>query len=195
MGLRQYLRAEPEPSPLRKSLRTQGGIRALVEAQRRTHDETTWGYYDHDDPGEEAGAAANAHAIVDQGPKVARPHRPGYHADGYRKPVEKSGHRKERGPKKLSDRRIPKDERLSDDAHRSPPKGYPKDRRQYADPAAFKYPIDTQEHVAAAIRYLSKRKDADDYTPSERRAMWARIRRAAQHFGVHVSAQDGRKRG
>lgn len=101
MGLRQYLRNEADPSPLRKSLRDQGGIRALVKAQRRTHDETTWGYYDHDDPGEEAGAAANAHAIVDQGPKVARPHRPGYHADGYRKPVEKSakGEREEKAKK------------------------------------------------------------------------------------------------
>lgn len=94
MGLRQYLRHEPEPSPLRKSLRDQGGLRTLVKAQRGTHDETTWGYYDHDDPGEEAGSAANAHAIVDQGPKVARPHRPGYHNPQYRKPVEKSGKKK-----------------------------------------------------------------------------------------------------
>ena len=106
MGLRQYLRAEPEPSPLRKSLRTQGGIRALVKAQRRTHDETTWGYYDHDDPGEEAGSAANAHAIVDQGPKVGRPHRPGYHADGYRKPVEKSGEAKTDTKQKPRKRKI-----------------------------------------------------------------------------------------
>lgn len=90
VALRDYLNPVPVVSPLRKSLQDQGGLRSLMKAQRKTHDETTWGFYDHDDPGEAEGIEEDEQNIVDQEAVVGRPHRPGQHNPRYRKPVEKS---------------------------------------------------------------------------------------------------------
>jgi hypothetical protein len=69
-------------------------------------------------------------------------------------------------------------------AHHSPPKGYPKKKTQYADPAHYKYPIDTEAHVHAAMSYLARPKNARQYSPEQLAAMHARIGRAAKKFGI-----------
>lgn len=76
-------------------------------------------------------------------------------------------------------------------AKKTPPKEYREGgatkRSDYADINNYKYPIDTPEHVRAAAAYFSKPKNYGMYEPGERKAMWARIRRAAKKFGVQIS--------
>jgi len=62
----------------------------------------------------------------------------------------------------------------------------------YADPGYQKdgtkrYPIDTADHVRAAISYISQRSNSSRYDKSQLAAIKARIRRAATKFGVDVS--------
>lgn len=75
-------------------------------------------------------------------------------------------------------------------AHKAPPKGYPEAKKQYADPENYKYPLDTEQHVRAAIAYFSKPKNYSMYSRDERRAMWNRIIRAAKRFGIEVANED-----
>ncbi len=63
--------------------------------------------------------------------------------------------------------------------HDSPPEGYPKDRDQYADPANYKYPIDTAEHVRAAWDYIHVAKNRREYNLAELAYMERRIKSAA----------------
>jgi hypothetical protein len=74
--------------------------------------------------------------------------------------------------------------------HKTPPKGYPKTKKKYADPNNYKYPLDTEKHVRAAIAYFSKPKNYSIYSPDERHAMWNRILRAAKKFGIEVSDEN-----
>lgn len=75
-------------------------------------------------------------------------------------------------------------------AHKAPPKGYPEAKKQYADPENYKYPLDTEQHVRAAIAYFSKPKNYSMYSRDERRAVWNRIIRAAKRFGIEVANED-----
>jgi len=79
--------------------------------------------------------------------------------------------------------------------HLTPPKEYREGgatkKKEYADPNNYKYPIDTEEHVRAAISYFSKPKNAGVYGTKEQSAIWARIRRAAKKFGVSLSPESG----
>lgn len=65
---------------------------------------------------------------------------------------------------------------------KSPPKGYPQERSQYAVPDKWMFPID-RKHIHAAISYFPSHhwKDAD------KGAAGRRIMAAARRFGVHVS--------
>jgi len=38
--------------------------------------------------------------------------------------------------------------------HKSPPKGYPKEKSSYGDPACFRYPLNTKAKALAAWRYV-----------------------------------------
>lgn len=172
------------PTPLRKALQDRASTTALLKSARKTHDDTTWGFADHDDPGEEERAIADAWDYTDQEAEEDRPHRPGYHGPNAR--VAKSGEGKITGKRPAADKPLPKG------AHRTPPKGYPKNRDQYADPDGYTYPIDTPEHVRAAIGYFSKPKNAGRYTREEQARMWSRIRRAAKRFGIQMNREDGR---
>lgn len=67
-------------------------------------------------------------------------------------------------------------------AHRTPPKEY--GDVKYADPAGHRYPIDTPEHVRAALRYFGKKKNYSMYPPTKRKEMLARMHRAAKKFGI-----------
>lgn len=79
--------------------------------------------------------------------------------------------------------------------HKTPPKEYREsgatEERHYADPANYKYPIDTEDHVRAAISYFSKPKNAGVYSPAEQKAIWGRIRRAAKKFEIEIGEQSG----
>jgi len=70
--------------------------------------------------------------------------------------------------------------------HKSPPKGYPKDKSQYADPANYKYPIDSKERVLAAWRYINKPKNQQGYSPAQVSAIKGRIKRAAKKYGLKL---------
>lgn len=78
---------------------------------------------------------------------------------------------------------------------KTPPKEYREGGatkgKDYADPKNFKYPIDTESHVRAAISYFSKPKNAGVYSESQQASIWARIQKAAKKFGIAVSEKSG----
>lgn len=76
-----------------------------------------------------------------------------------------------------------------DDGHDSPPKGYPKDKSQYADPANFKYPIDTEEHVRAAWSYINQEKNQAGYSADELSYVKSRIKKAGKKLGIDFSTE------
>jgi len=80
-------------------------------------------------------------------------------------------------------------------AHRTAPEGYPEKRSKYASPGEYKYPLDTQEHVRAAISYFSMPKNSGKYSPEARKAMWKRIVTAAKRFGIQVSDEVKKRAG
>ena len=83
------------------------------------------------------------------------------------------------------------DKPLERGAHRTPPKGYPKKRSEYADPKEFKYPINSPEHIHAAISYFSKPKNAGEYSGVQQRAIWRRIKAAAKKHKIEVAKTTG----
>lgn len=80
---------------------------------------------------------------------------------------------------------------IENGAHRTPPKGYPKEKSQYAIPSEYKYPLDTEKHVRAAMGYFSKPKNASIYSKEEQKSIWNRIKRAAKKMGIEVSKKSG----
>jgi hypothetical protein len=65
-------------------------------------------------------------------------------------------------------------------AHKSPPKGKPKDKNQYADPDHYKYPID-EKHIRAAVSYFNQdgQQKAGGYSDEQWSAIGRRIAAAA----------------
>jgi len=76
-----------------------------------------------------------------------------------------------------------------------PPKKYREGgatkRSDYAVPDEYKYPIDTEKHVRAAISYFSNPKNAGKYSVSKQKTIWARIRRAAKKFKIEIGKKSG----
>lgn len=68
----------------------------------------------------------------------------------------------------------------------SPPKGYPKDKSEYAVPDEYRFPIDGK-HIHAAISYFPKHKFK---SPAQKRSAAKRILSAAKKHGVHVGDDD-----
>jgi hypothetical protein len=67
----------------------------------------------------------------------------------------------------------------------------------YADPGyqedgQARYPIDTEEHVRAALSYWGKASNRAEYTPEQREHITGRIHAAAEKFGIDYSP-DGSK--
>ncbi len=58
--------------------------------------------------------------------------------------------------------------------HKSPPKGYPEDRSQYADPANFKFPIDSK-HLGSSIAAFRTAVENEEYSEPELRSIAKRI--------------------
>jgi len=88
-----------------------------------------------------------------------------------------------------------KEKVLTSGASHTPPKAYKEGgatgRKDYADPANYKYPIDTEKHVRAAISYFSQPKNASVYGQAEQKSIWARIRAAAKKFGIEMGESSG----
>lgn len=59
---------------------------------------------------------------------------------------------------------------------------------QFADPVNHKYPIDTAEHVRAAWSYINHQDNAAKYDAADVKAIKARIRQAAEKYGVEISS-------
>ena len=72
-------------------------------------------------------------------------------------------------------------------SHKSPQKGYPKDKEKYADPSRYKYPIDTEEHVRAAWSYINMQKNQKGYTPAQIAEIKSRIKKAGKKFGIEFN--------
>ncbi|HYC33791.1 MAG TPA: DUF6582 domain-containing protein, partial [Gemmatimonadales bacterium] len=61
---------------------------------------------------------------------------------------------------------------------------------EFADPVNNKYPIDTPGRIKAAWAYVHQPTNAAKYTPSERRTILGRIRRAAKRRKVTLPDPD-----
>lgn len=79
-------------------------------------------------------------------------------------------------------------------AHKSPPAGKPKDPSQYADPAHFKYPIDSK-HIQAAINYYNHdgMREKGGYSEEQWTSIGQKIVAAAnKELGDGYSCKDGK---
>lgn len=78
---------------------------------------------------------------------------------------------------------------------KTPPKEFREEgatsRSDYADPKNYKYPLHTEANVRAAISYFSQPKNAQVYPMTERKAVWARIKRAAKQYKIELSPESG----
>ena len=77
--------------------------------------------------------------------------------------------------------------------HKTPPKGYPTNRTQYADPANYKYPLDTEARIKAAWSYIHQEKNRKAYGASELTYMESRIKAAGKKYGIKFN-KEGRSR-
>lgn len=57
----------------------------------------------------------------------------------------------------------------------------------YQDDGKARYPIDTEEHVRAALSYFGQAKNRSQYSSAQQRTILGRIRSAARRMGVEVS--------
>jgi len=72
-------------------------------------------------------------------------------------------------------------------ASRTPPKGYPESRKEYAIPSEYKYPLDTEKHVRAAIAYFGKPENHGQYSKDEQKSIAGKMILAAKKYGIEVS--------
>lgn len=72
-------------------------------------------------------------------------------------------------------------------SHKSPPKGYPKDKEHYADPANYKYPINSADRVRAAWHYINMPKNQKGYSPEQIANIKSRIKKAGKKFGIEFN--------
>ena len=79
------------------------------------------------------------------------------------------------------------DKQRREGGHATPPKGYPSNRTEYADPANYKYPLDTEAHVRAAWSYINMPRNSAKYSSAELSAIKSRIKRAGKKYGIDYS--------
>ena len=76
---------------------------------------------------------------------------------------------------------------IATEDRKSPPKGYPTDRSEYADPDVWAFPVDTKARVKSALGYFDKH----DWRSAENKRRGARkILAAAKDFGIDVNKDD-----
>jgi|ERR1041384_561370 hypothetical protein len=78
-------------------------------------------------------------------------------------------------------------------SHKSPPKGYPKDKSKYADEKRFKYPIDTESRVRAAWSYINMPKNQKGYSSEELAHIKSKIKAAGKKFGIEFNDKEDKK--
>ncbi|WP_028963295.1 DUF6582 domain-containing protein [Sulfobacillus thermosulfidooxidans] len=83
----------------------------------------------------------------------------------------------------------PIEDDLPPGAHRTPPKGYPLDRNQYAIPAWYALPIDTPEHARNAASRFPQMDVYDQLGPAAKERIWRRIVDAERVFGIEPSRE------
>lgn len=88
---------------------------------------------------------------------------------------------------KLSKAKLPKE---MEGGHKSPPKGYPKKKKEYGDPANYKYPLDTEKHVRAAWSYIHQERNRKQYSPAQFKAICDRIKNAGKKFEIEFEDKD-----
>lgn len=72
------------------------------------------------------------------------------------------------------------------DERSKPPKGYPKDKDQYAIPDEYLFPIENAKHVRAAVVLFGKHNFKDE---AQKKEAAKRILRAAKRHGVDVGKE------
>lgn len=76
---------------------------------------------------------------------------------------------------------------------KSPPKGYPKNKSQYAGPASFSFPVDSKARTRSAMAYYNAGKGKSNHSESEWASIGSKIAAAAnKFFGGGYSLQDGK---
>ncbi len=58
---------------------------------------------------------------------------------------------------------------------------------EFADPANKKYPIDTEEHILAAWRFIHQERNAEKYEDSDAETIKKNIRAAAKKHKIELS--------
>ena len=74
-------------------------------------------------------------------------------------------------------------------AHKTKPAKYQDiDDSDFADQAGWRYPCDTEAHCRAALAYIQKPNDQQQYTPETLAKIKAFIKKKAKAFGIDVAA-------
>jgi len=80
--------------------------------------------------------------------------------------------------------------KAADIEHETPPKAHKEtgatEKKDYADPSRYKYPIHTAKNTRAALSYFSKPKNRGGYSPEEVKRVARKIIAAAKKFGIDV---------
>ena len=77
-----------------------------------------------------------------------------------------------------------REESLSFVTHKSPPKDYPKEKTDYADPKNYKYPLNSEKRIRSAWSYINMPKNQKGYTPEEVARIKSRIKHAGKKYGI-----------
>jgi len=89
--------------------------------------------------------------------------------------------------KKALPKKPPEKKPLPPGAHRTPPKGYPSSKEDYAIPNEFKYPLKPKSRCLAAWRYFMKPENQRFYSSSEIASIKARIKSyAKKHYNLEL---------
>jgi len=77
--------------------------------------------------------------------------------------------------------------------HKSPPKGYPKDKSSYGDPACYRYPLNTKSRCLAAWRYMHQ-KENYSLLGDKAKTIEGRIKRyAKEHYNLDLQTGESEK--
>ena len=71
-----------------------------------------------------------------------------------------------------------------------PPKGYPKDKADYADPSNWRYPLHTPWHAKAAKRYFAELSNRNKYSQEEREYIDWRIEEALKTLQIGTAKDE-----
>ncbi|KKK84633.1 hypothetical protein LCGC14_2781380 [marine sediment metagenome] len=74
--------------------------------------------------------------------------------------------------------------------HEDPPRAHKEtgatEKKDYADPSRYKYPVHTEKNTRAALAYFSKQKNRGGYSPEEVKRIARKIIAAAKKFKIDV---------